>query len=459
MGRRRRSLLDPRGVGSTGSTPPGDESSSEVDWHSREAGEFGRSSRSQDDFDDEPSQPYDSRSSVPGTELPKGPVRFSSTTGPTLVNETPDSGADPMSTPLDGLPRRINMPLPGGQMRPSGGQMPPPAGYQRPETTPRTSDRSAPGQRLEAAVDAPVAQDLFGEGGYDDFESANPPTDEFPAQVMEDVGQPYTTPFSVPDAPPIPGILDRFTPPPAHRTEIGSRRKKSEFLTETPQAKDRYQPTPSPVRRKSLPRSASTTTDPPDRDEEPTAVSPLSLWIGIGGVLFFLVGVVSLVVTLILVVMSNRGDDALSGEREPVSGGVEIRDNMTRPAPVPGDPGTGAVPGATGDPVAPVTPTPEPPVPAPDPKAKVAPVAPVAPPPAPVPAGVAGHQSLLKIRSNRRVLTYVDNRAIGYTPQDVPVEVGKHRVTAKLPGQPNSEQGRDAVMTDKKQDILVEFSF
>ena len=445
MGRRRRSLLDPRGAGSAGASPPGDEGSSEVDWHSREAGEFGRASRVRDEFDDEPSEPYDSRSSVPGTELPKGPVRFSSTSGPTLVNETPDSGGDPMSTPLDGLPRRL--------------QMPPPAGYQRPEQGARGADRTRPGHRLEAAVDAPVAQDLFGEGGYDGFEGANPPTDEFPAQVMEDVGQPYTTPFSVPDAPPIPGILDRFTPPPAHRTEIGSRRKKSDFLTETPQAKDRYQPTPSPVRRtKALPRSASSTNDAPDRHDEPAAVSPLSLWVGIGGVLTFLVGVVSLVVALLLVLTWSRADEE-AGEREPVSGGVEIRDDMNRPPPVPGVPDAGADGGV---PVAPVpsAPTPDTP-PLPDPKAKVAPVVPAAPPPTPTPApaGVAGHQGLLKIRSNRRVLTYVDNKAIGYTPQDVPVEPGKHRVTAKLPGQPNSEQGRDAVMAEKKQDILVEFSF
>ena len=62
----------------------------------------------------------------------------------------------------------------------------------------------------------------------------------------------------------------------------------------------------------------------------------------------------------------------------------------------------------------------------------------------------------LQIRSNRRALVYVDRRAIGYTPQNVPVSIGSHRVSAKLPGQPYSEQVREV---DVSAPVLVEFAF
>ena len=46
--------------------------------------------------------------------------------------------------------------------------------------------------------DAPVARELFGGSGYEELEDVPPPTEELPSGVMEDVGQSYSTPYSVP---------------------------------------------------------------------------------------------------------------------------------------------------------------------------------------------------------------------------------------------------------------------
>lgn len=307
---------------------------------------------------------------------------------------------------------------------------------------------AAPRTDEGAGVDAPIAADLFADGGYEDMEALGPPTEEVPAQVMEDVGQPYSTPFNVPDPPPIPGIVDRFTPPPAQRTEIGSRRKKSEYLAETPQAKGRYQPTPAPIQQRPI-RGA----EPLVREERvaappPPRVSAFTWSIGILSLLFGVLGVVTFTATVVLMFAQPAADE-LPPEREVVSDGVDVHENVQTdevddgqvpevPKPAPGEAPTPASGG-----------TPPKPGPAPDPKA-------AAPEPTKPPAPAKPE---IKVRSNRRVLIYIDTDAAGYPPISVPVEPGRHRVTAQIPGQPSTLQAREVVVAPNATVVPVDFSF
>ncbi|MBT3221323.1 MAG: hypothetical protein HN348_19750, partial [Proteobacteria bacterium] len=65
-----------------------------------------------------------------------------------------------------------------------------------------------------------------------------PPTEEFPTPVMEDLAAPHSAPMNVPEPPPIPGILDRYTPAPVMPAE-GQRQHSDE----------RPEPTPTPTPR------------------------------------------------------------------------------------------------------------------------------------------------------------------------------------------------------------------
>jgi hypothetical protein len=281
-------------------------------------------------------------------------------------------------------------------------------------------------------VDAPVAKDLFGDGGYEAFESLPPPTEEAPAQVMEDVGQPYTTPYTVPEPPPIPGILDRFTPPPAQRTEIGSRRKKPEYVSEAPQVSD-FRPTPPPMRTRAVGPPVPSNRDPRSQAQAqaPTRGRGM-MWLGIFGILFGLAGFAALAGAAALVFLGPMVDEPEEPDQEVVSGGVEVRGSVgTPPEPMP------------------------PPLPIPDP------AVPAAPTPGPAPGGAeaAATKGIVKVRANRRVLVYLDDKVIGYTPQSIDLDPGKYTLTAMMPGQPNSRQSREATVTQAGQVVPVDFSF
>ncbi len=315
-------------------------------------------------------------------------------------------------------------------------------------------------------IDAPHAQDLFESAPYGDLTDEPAPTEEVPAGVMEDVSQTYNAPYSVPAPPPIPGIIDRFTPPPIERTEMGSRRKASErpgYLDETPgMSADRLHALPAPAR-------SPTRSEPLTERRGPSM--GLLLLLGAGGLAA--AGALALVLALVLVTGARTSSDGVDPIREPVEAGVQVRDNMTQvPAligaepvaddPVNVDPGTGDPPpdGATD---------------APDGTtggattgegSEPAPVAAPRPPPVPLPAAVreqpkpaASTKGTLKIRSNRRVLVYVNDQAIGYTPQDYKVEPGDYRVAAMVPGQPKTRQTRQATVGDSGNTAPVDFNF
>lgn len=262
-------------------------------------------------------------------------------------------------------------------------------------------------------LDAPIAQDLFREGGFEDLDGAAAPFDDQPAQVMEDVGQPYTTVYTVGDPPPLPGIADRFTPPAPQPTEIGQRRARSDASgSPSPDRKERFEPTPAPIRRAATPRLMAAAPTPLVVAEAKR--DPSWMWFGIASAGFGVVGLFSLIGAVALVyggAGSGAGPTRGSGDDEEPAGLVEV----SRPGPKPAS----AEPAET----------------------------------APVTTGK------LKVRANRRALVYVDDQAVGYTPASVDLPPGTHSLSAMMPGQPNSRQSRQAIIPKPGDTVAVEFTF
>lgn len=302
------------------------------------------------------------------------------------------------------------------------------------------------------AADAPIAKDLFREGMFEELDSAIPPFDDHPAQVMEDVGQPYMTGYTVADPPPIPGIADRFTPPAALPTELGSRRGRSDSSASPnsegrgraegrakadgmaraegkaegkTERKERFEPTPAPSRRTAMPRlaAASPSQTVPSSEHKPTRNW---LWFGVFGMGFGVVGLVALGGAIALVYGgSNRADEDMADVR-----GAPSEDRRPQ--------GALAPPGLTGEP-------PEP-LPTDDRGRASAPAAPVT-------------TGTLKVRANRRALVYVDDQVITYTPLSYDLPPGPHAVSAMMPGQPNSRQTREISIPKAGETVAIEFTF
>jgi hypothetical protein len=391
MGRRRRSLLDPRGTGVIG-------------------------------------LPADGGGGLDALDDPDDPDDLDPMDAPGLGRDAGGASAG-RAAPFGDAPRPPRRPIERGP------------GSDNPVVEPPYQPNAHP-------VDAPIAADLFGDADYEGFEALVAPPDDAPAQVMEDVGQPYTTPFWVPDPPPIPGIVDRFTPPPAQRTEIGSRRKKPDYLAETPSVPGRYQPTPAPLSRRPLSRGQEPAGG--KRTEGGARRSGTSVWLAVLSFLFALIGISAFVGAAGLTLLLPR--EVVEGE------GTE------QPAPAPGQvapaaPGPSEVPEPT-DGTASPEPAPDTPAPTQDPSEGTAPgvPAPVAPTKAKA-AQAAPASPKLHVKSNRRALLYVDNEIVGYAPQVLPIEVGEHRVRAMMPGQPNSEQAKTVRVDPASTDIRIEFTF
>jgi hypothetical protein len=309
-------------------------------------------------------------------------------------------------------------------------------------------------------ADAPVARDLFQGSGFEELEEIPPPTEELPSGVMEDVGQSYSTPYSVPEPPPIPGLVDRFTPPPVQRTELGERKRKPDYLPETPGgAKNRgYEPTPAPAARrkpKAEPTEAAERSGP-----------PFVMILGIGAV--GLLGVGLIVVAIALFATMGGGEGRSGGGLDPNPGGgttVETRDDMRRKPPplgeLPPEPAPEPPPAPVG-----ADPAPQPePQPQPGPRPTPAPApAPQPPRPQPEPGPSKAQpapaaQGILKIRANRRAMVYVNNQVVGFTPLDHKVAPGTWSVAAVLPGQPTTRQERNVSIQAAGGTSAVDFTF
>lgn len=331
---------------------------------------------------------------------------------------------------------------------------PPPRKPAPREAPPPTVTRSGP------AEDAAVARDLFKDAGFEALDHLSPPTEDRPAAVVEDVAQTYSSPYSVPEPPPIPELMNRFTPSPVVRTELGERRRKPDYLPDTPAGAEQrsYEPTPPP----SAPRRKA-------GGKSQDGGLPIPMLAGLGAVAVLGVGLV-----LGLVWFFGTG----GGDREPVGLApeaprttVETRDDMRRKPPGVGeeappapDPAPAPTPEAAPVAEAPPAPSPADPAPRPDPKPaapkpSAPPTAPASQPAAPAPAPVADTQGMLKVRANRRAMVYVNNQVIGFTPLDHKVAPGTWSVAAVLPGQPTTRQERNVSVQAAGATTAIDFTF
>ncbi len=313
----------------------------------------------------------------------------------------------------------------------------------------------------DASLDAPINREAH--GSHQDFDAGPPPTEEVPAGVMEDVGVSYNAPMNVPEPPPIPGILDRFTPPPVER-QVGAVGGEAPVFEDPgysqPTVQDgsqafggrpSYLDTPGPSDR--APEPVAKSKKPPTRDYDdddddvggggipmgPVLILAAALFLGVvvvGGLGVVVIGLGAGSTQV------NTSDDGGEPDVEP---GVELRNDMRQK------------PGLIG-----VEPEPEPdpepsPSPSPAPVPAPAPTRP-APAPKPAPAPAASTKSVLKVRSNRRVLIYVDDRAVGYAPQDVETTPGSHTVSAMIAGRPASKR-TESVSVSEGGTASVDFTF
>ena len=315
---------------------------------------------------------------------------------------------------------------------------------------------SSAGMNLDDAggQDADFMSDLYGA-----FDEA-PPTEEVPSGLYQDVSQPYNAPMNVPEPPPIPGIADRFTPPPIAHSDIGSRNPDRPSYLATP--------TPAPEPRTKLPPAPPPGRKYDDNDDDARRGPPMGLILAAFGVIAFAFVAIGLVLFLVgtQVVAGTPADGPLVDEHE----GVEVRGNMRQTPKVFGeveDDGTAPVPDDTdaeptdddgtddseaGDDEA-AEPAPSP-APRPTPRAAPAPR-----PASPAPKKQEAVKGTLKIRSNRRVLVYVNGAAVGYTPQDLQVSPRDYSVSAMVPGQPGTKQTIDTNVAQPGATQPVEFSF
>jgi len=479
MGARRRSLLGNKRTG-TGSADDGADllSDANTDEVPAPAAQEGALPPMEDPLTDpSASGPFmaeflrkDSAGAADLLQAPPAPARSEPSPPPRSVE--PDRHAQPTAPPVaqvafDAAPARAPTPQPPpSRSMPEEG--PPLVSFdQAPEPAP-TDAAWGDGWSPQAGAprplsDAPVARELFGGSGYEELEDVPPPTEELPSGVMEDVGQSYSTPYSVPEPPPIPGLVDRFTPPPVQRTELGDRKRKPDYLPDTPSgaANRGYEPTPAPVaKRKAAPRA--------DVEERGSSGPPMSLLLGIGAAAVLGIGMVLLAAALFLGPSGDNGSTEGPG-LAPATGGttVETRDDMRRKPAQLGTPDSEPV---QPEPVAQPAPEPAPepagtaPQPAPDPKPQPKPAVPTAPAPKPAPEpdpkpAPAAAQGVLKIRANRRAMVYVNNQVVGFTPLDHKVAPGTWSVAAVLPGQPTTRQERNVSVSSAGGTSAVDFTF
>ncbi len=268
----------------------------------------------------------------------------------------------------------------------------------------------------------------------------------------------------MPTPPPMPGLIDRYSPMPAagRSQSANGNRPRPVYLDETPAAAPRDTPVPRGRR-----GAAAAPVDDDDLDERPSRM-PLVLAIvgllGLGGL------VIVAVVAVVAIGYFSGADDAPeapTASRSRPAPQVQVRNNMTQKPGLIGIDESNAG-GDAAAPAAGAAAVPAPvPVPAPAPGTEThAPTAAPTPAPAPVaprrPAPAASQvatKGVLKIRSNRRVLVYVDGQASGYTPLEVKVEPGEHEVVAMVPGQPNTKQERDASVRAGGETVAVDFAF
>lgn len=440
---------------------------------------------------DEPASDVDRADAVPeapgNAEAPAPVAAAGDELQPPAAPDAPPAASGAVETPDPTPPAAVAV---GAETTPPVPPDPSPEPPPGPDGAVAARDDAAVAARDDAAPSAPSAE-AGDAGAGDDWEAWRtagmdaalrsigdefdafgdpPPTEEVSSALYED----YTTPFDgsvhVPEPPPIPGLGDRFTPPPVQRTPVGTHQTQNRpsYLAE---------PTPSPAPDRVRDFKSYEEELRRLREAEPRDPGGPPRWF----VAFVAVSVLFIVTSVAASVLSvmpdgTREDPAVMGEgiiRKQVKVRADMRqapgfigvdagalsESVDDDAPAGATPGEGAAPGE-GDAPGEAAPVPvvqeaAPSAPPSPPKATA-----TAPPPArKAPPAPEPTQGTLRIRSNRRVLVYIDDRAVGYTPQDLAVPPGSHRVSAMLPGQPESRQVID-VQLQKGGDVKpVDFRF
>ncbi len=218
------------------------------------------------------------------------------------------------------------------------------------------------------------------------YTDQDPPTEEGNEPVYEDRAPLYVAPMNVPEPTPIPGLFERSV------ADSGA-----------------------------LPRSAlvrPTATEPEEEEPRPGSSWPLMMIVfgaaSVGGVLGL--------IALGIMALWGRRAEAPPEEEKPIP--------VLAPAPPP--PVVEPVPVPAPPPVDPPVPVPQPP-----PSEPLVASPPVVAKKAPKPAAV---KSRLEIRSNRRVMVWVDGGAPDFAPLDLTVSPGTHVIKAAEPGKASTTQ-------------------
>ncbi len=260
------------------------------------------------------------------------------------------------------------------------------------------------------------------------------PTEEFQPTDIEDFASLYRAPMNVPEPPPIPGILDRFTPAPTRPIAGGAGAVDSTRPEFVPTPPDAGQPPPV-VRPRSLwdePEPGAPSRDggrrpaapPPPRDV-PFWQDPVFLAI-VGAAVVFAV-----VLLLGMVWVLGRPPQTAAIEPAsitPIAPTVGVPPQVARPPvdlaplPPPVDPTAARV---GGDPaVAPADPGAAAPV-----QPAVAPaITPSTPPPRPRPRVTADKPGRIQVRTTRAALVYINGSPVGMSPVDVERPPGVYTV-------------------------------
>jgi len=277
--------------------------------------------------------------------------------------------------------------------------------------TPRM-DQVLPPMMVEDDQSMVIAQFLDDEVG--------PPTDEMPSPVLEDLANIYTPPMDLPEAPPLQGLADRFTPVSVERIVDERPPYAATPVNDLPEQRPVL---PPPV----LPYQGDGDPEEEDEDEGKIEVDRGIGWLAmVAGAVFALVA---------LVVMAIIAVPLLHSVAAPEDMGGSITLQATPPAEPVEERGSPYASGA--DPLVAPAETEPPAMSAARTDERFR--APVSPPV----ATKQGAVGTLKIRSNRRVLIKIDGKPKDYSPLDLPVTAGTYRVSAALPGRPDTEQHRD----------------
>jgi hypothetical protein len=366
---------------------------------------------------------------------------------------TEDTGDDPWGAPREGQSGGQSMPptdMSGTEVREyenKSGGLYASTGKKEDDTTDNAWHGSAFGAQQaslppgwdtpEAAKPPPepmkhIQRDFFGS-------EDEPPTEEAPSAVYEERQPAYSAPMNVPEPPPIPGLFDRFTPPPVAR--------KAGPSSSIPETRPKFEATPRPAPRveeqaKPLGRPPARRADSDDDDGEKGGPPIVLIIAGVGAAA--LAGLFMLV--LLMVIGGGRGGTPAAAPPTPPMPPppqqvLDVRPppaTVTPPTPTdlqppPTTPETPAVTTTT-PPTTPPATTTTPPV---TPPAVTTPTKVPTKPPVKNPAA---SQGTLKIRSNRRVLIKVNNQPRDYSPLDLKLAPGSYTISASLPGKPESEQ-------------------